>query len=551
MQERDEVYNPGYYQEREEAFNLGYYIDLLIRRRWLVIIPFCLAMIVGIYLAFALPRIYEASSLILVRPQRVPESYVQSIVTTDIESRINTIQQQILSRTNLEKIISQFNLFSDHDQEKMFLEDKIANLRSRIEIEIETSGPKKRNRTADAFSITFSGTEPELVMRVANGLATFFIDENLKVREAQAVSTSDFLDDELLAMRKRLEGLEQQLKDYRKNHMGELPEQLETNLRILERLQMQLNEKQESLRDEKSRLSAIEGQMEANRKFLTESRAALTEEGGSVSLEQLRVQLAALRSSYTDSHPDVIRLQEKIADLEESFRSGELSASSSLPAGASSDPTALMLQKSLDEHSRQRSQARLEIQNLEVEIANLERQIKEYQQRIERTPQNEQELLSLERDYKNIKQSYDSLVNRKLEAEIAVNMEKKQKGEQFSIIDSAVIPQKPVSPNMKRLLLLCIFAGLGGGGVLIYVLGFLDSSFRGRDDFELDLGIPVLVTVPKIFHRKDYWRQRVNRVLTAVALFVAACLLAGFAVLVFNGVEQTLDIVRPYMAFLG
>jgi len=537
-------------QERDEAFNLGYYIDLVFRRRWLMIIPFCLAMVVGIYLAIMLPRIYEASALILVRPQRVPESYVKSIVTTDIESRISTIQQQILSRTNLEKIINQFNLFSDPGQEKMFLEDKVADLRKRIEIEIETTGPRNRNKTADAFSITFSGTEPELVMRVANGLATFFIDENLKVREAQAVSTSDFLDDELLAMRKRLEVVEQQLKDYRKNHMGELPDQLETNLRILDRLQMQLNEKQANLRDEKNRLSAVEAQIEANRKFLTESRAALTEEGASVSLEQLRAQLAALRASYTDSHPDVIRLQDKIANLEESYRSGESRASGYLPGQASSDPAVLMAQKSLDEQVRQRRLSLLEIQNLEVEIANIERQVKEYQQRVEATPQNEQELLGLQRDYSNIKQSYDSLLNRQLEAEIAVNMEKKQKGEQFSIIDSAVIPQKPVSPNMERLLLLCILAGLGVGFGLIYILQFLDSSYRAPDDFESDLGLPVLVTVPKIFHQKDYWWQGVNQVLTAVSIFIALCLVAGFAVLVFNGVEQTMDIFRPYVALI-
>jgi polysaccharide chain length determinant protein (PEP-CTERM system associated) len=535
-------------QEKDESFNLGYYIDLVLRRRWLMIIPFCLAMIVGIYLAVTLPRIYESSALILVRPQRVPESYVQSIVTTDIESRISTIKQQILSRTNLEKVINQFNLFSEPGQENMFLEDKIADLRERIAIEIETIERTGRNQTADAFSISFSGTEPELVMRVANGLATFFIDENLKVREAQAVSTSDFLDDELAVMRKRLEDFEQKLKDYRKQYMGELPDQLETNLRILDRLQMQLNGKHESLRDQRSRLSALEGQIETNRKYLTESSAAMSEGGDAVSLDQLRAQLANLRASYTDSHPDVIRLKAKIADLEEKYRSGELNASDNLQGRASSDPAVLMAQKSLDEQIRQRAQALLEIRNLEEEIANTERQIREYQQRVERTPQHEQELLTLRRDYNNLKASYDSLLNRKLEAEIAVNMEKKQKGEQFSIIDSAVLPRKPVSPNLKRLLMLCLLAGLGVGVGLIYILEFLDASLRRPDDFESDLGIPVLATVPRIYHRSDYWLRRVNRVFTAVSLFVAACLLSGFAVLVFNGVEKTMATVRPFFA---
>jgi polysaccharide chain length determinant protein (PEP-CTERM system associated) len=533
-------------QERDEAFSPGYYIDLVFRRRWLMIIPFCLAMIVGIILVFTLPRIYQAGTLILVRPQRVPEKYVSSIVDSDIESRINTISQQILSRTNLEKVIKQFNLFSEPGQEKMFMEDKIAGLRKRIEIDVA----RTRRKDADAFSISFNGTVPEQVMRVANGLATFFIDENLKVREAQAVGTSNFLDDELVTMRKRLEGVEQQLKDYRKQYMGELPDQLETNLRILDRLQMQLNDKQESLRDEKSRRSAIEGQIAANRKFLTGSGSGVSEEGDSVSLEQLRAQLAALRASYTDSHPDVIRLQDKIADLEERYKSGELNASGNLPAQASADPAVLMVRKSLDEQARQRYQAGLEIRNLEVEIANIEGQIKDHQQRVERTPQHEQELLTLQRDYNNLKESYNSLTNRKLEAEIAVNMEKKQKGEQFSIIDPARLPEKPVSPDMRRLFLMVLAAGLGLGAGLVILLDFFDSSLRRPESLEADLGVPILATVPKIYQPGDIRRKKLNRLLTAVSLFAAACLLTGFAVLVFNGVERTMEIVRPYMAFI-
>ena len=169
-------------QERDESFNIGYYIDLVFRRRWLMIIPFCLAMIIGIYLAVTLPRIYQSSTLILVRPQRVPESYVQSIVTTDIESRISTISQQIMSRTSLEKIIDQFNLFMEPENDNMFAEDKIASLRKRISVKV-----MRERRDADAFSSSFKDKDPEKVMSITNALATYFINENLKQREAQAV----------------------------------------------------------------------------------------------------------------------------------------------------------------------------------------------------------------------------------------------------------------------------------------------------------------------------------------------------------------------------
>jgi polysaccharide chain length determinant protein (PEP-CTERM system associated) len=425
----------------------------------------------------------------------------------------------------------------------MFIEDKIANLRRRIQITVERSRDR-RNQSADAFSIYFTGTNPELVMRVANGLASFFINENLKVREAQAVSTSDFLDDELKTMRKRLEVVEQRLKDYRKTYMGALPEQLETNLRILDRFQMQLNEKTEALYDEKARVIALNSQIETNRQILSESNVSVSEDGDSVSLEQLRAQLASLKGSYTDNHPDVIRLRARIADLEKEYQQGGLKTSQKMPGRGSRDPAVLMIQKSLDEQIRQRAESGMEIRNLEQEISKLNRQIKEYQQRVEQTPKLEQELLALQRDYKNIQESYNSLLNRKLEAQIAVNMEKKQKGEQFSIIDSARLPEKPVSPDMRRLFLMVLAAGLGCGAGLVILLDFFDSSLRKPEYFEADLGIPVLATVPRIFQPKDIRLARLNRLLTGVSIIVALCLFAGFAVLTLTEVDPTIEAVR-------
>ena len=167
-------------------------------------------MAAGMFLSIKLPKIYEASTLILVMPQRVPSNFVQSIVTTDIDSRINTISQQILSRSNLKKVMEEFDLFSDPKYSDMFLEDKYADLRERINVEVNRAD---RRKEADAFSISFKGPEPKTVMAVTNRLAGSFIDENLKVREAQAMGTSDFLAAELITKRKRLEEVEQKLRE--------------------------------------------------------------------------------------------------------------------------------------------------------------------------------------------------------------------------------------------------------------------------------------------------------------------------------------------------
>jgi len=156
-----------------EIYKLNYYLELFLKRRWLIIIPFFLSMITGIYLTYTLPKIYEAQTLILVEPQRVPANYVRSIVTSDINSRISTISQQIKSRTNLEKIINEFNLYSDQQYKDMYMEEKIEGTRKRISVQVIRAA----RHGADAFTVAFKGENPRIVMKVANALATYFIDD--------------------------------------------------------------------------------------------------------------------------------------------------------------------------------------------------------------------------------------------------------------------------------------------------------------------------------------------------------------------------------------
>ena len=528
--------------EREETFKLDYYINLIIKRRWLIIIPFCLAVIAGIYLALTLPKLYGASTMILVEPQSVPSNLVREIITTDIDSRITTIQQQILSRTNLEKIIEKFKLFSEPAAQKLFMEQKVANLRKRIDVKVS-----RDRRGPNTFSISFEDANPETAMKIANGLAALFIDENLKIRESQALGTSDFLEDELEAMRKRLQDVEEKLRVYRARFRGELPEQMESNLRILDNLQLQLNEHEERLSDEKNRLIEIENQIQARKELLSASTTVQSETNEIVTIEQLKKQLANLETSYTERHPDVIRLRAQIANLEAKNKSEALESTNTSATGPSVNQTAFLTDNTLQEQMKQRSEIKIAIKDVVDDIAKIKRRMNTYQQRVERTPKREEELLALNRDYKNIQESYSSLLNRKLEAEIALNMEKKQKGEQFRIIDPARLPRKPVSPDLQRLFMIILAAGLGLGAGLIFVLDFLNSSLKDPEKFEDDLGLAVLATIPKVYQKKDYRLKRLNQAMTVLSLLVVACLLAGFAALVFHGVEPTMEIVRPYI----
>ena len=502
---------------KTEIFNIGYYLTLVSRRRWFIIIPFCLAMIVGIVLTVKLPKIYEASTLILVQPQRVPEKIVTPVVGTDLYSRINTLSQQILSRSNLERVIDKFKLFNDPTARDLLDEEKIEILSKQIKVEI---GRNRDRIDTNSFSIAFQDQDPHTAMKVVNGLADFFIEENLKLREDQAVGTTDFLEAEVKTMRKRLEEVEQALRDFRSNHKGMLPDELEANLRILDRLNAQLGQKEDNLRSARTSLVAVEADAGAR---LSEMRSASKGDKSKVDDEKnpakLRERLSEMMLKYTEQHPDVIRLKVSIERLESELAAKPDPNTAQPPTlSSSSSPEGANIGSM---YIRQRIELSGTIKALEADIAKLKQSLGTYQQRVEETSKYGQELMNLQRDYDNMRQSYNSLLNRKLEAEIAVNMEKKQKGEQFMIIDMARIPQIPVSPKMPKIFMITFAAGLGLGAALIFLLEMTDVSVRRIDKLEEEIGLPVLTMVPRIFTSKDRKRHRLVLAATTVSIVVA------------------------------
>lgn len=507
-------------------------ISLVIRRRWIILVSLSLSLCVGIAMGIILPKEYEASTLILIEPQRVPQDYVRSIVSSDPGDRINTLSQQIMSRTNLEKIIDDFKLFADPQDVNLYDEDKIRYLTQRIDVRVT-----RDRRGADAFSISYRGKNPLKVMRVTNALANSFIDANLKIREGQAHGTSVFLDSELEQMRLRLEGVEEKIKVYRKNYMGELPEQLDSNLGTLNRLQASLNARQQSLRQAKIRLSSLQAQStdRSQQVVIIDSNNRNVVNTGS-SLADLRAQLESLKSRYTEKHPDIIRLKKTIKERE--------AAQESQSAGNDSSVTRTYISPQL---RLQITAVKQDINVTETEIENIKRQIQEYQRRVENTPRREQELLSLRRGYQNIQRSYDSLLARKLEADIAVNMERKSKGEQFRIIDPAKVPQKPVSPNMKKIFMMIMVLGIGLGGGVSFLLDFFNTSFRRPDDIEESLDLPVLATLPIIQKPFQKWLSRINQACSIIFLAVTTGLFGVFALICLKGSEPVVEMLKKIM----
>ncbi len=548
-------------------------IDILIRRKWLIIIPLCIALTLGLYNTLTATKTYEASTLILVQPQRVPTSYIRSVVTSSINERISTISQQILSRSNIEKIIDQFGLFENSPD--MYLEDKVESMRKRVQVRIE-----RARGGAEAFSIGFTGSEPQRVMRIANTLASYFMDENLKVREAQAIGTSEFLDSELEKTQKRLEEREQRLSAYRAKYLGGLPDELDANLRTLDRIYQQIASKQAMLQQARNSLSLLQTQIAQSKEMASQSFDDMfafdEEETFAVSaeeqeLEGARKQYDRLLLKYTEKHPDVMRLEKIIEKLETAIAekqetaaqaeaeiaagpdteqfpfetSDDIAASSDIAASEEMDSAApAMPNFAAMQQEAQLKQVQTEINKLVSDIAKLEQQMQMYQQRVEDTPKRELELQSLKRDYSNIQNVYNSLLDRKLEAELSVNMEKKQKGEQFRILDHARLPEKPISPNVQMLFLLSLAAGLGAGAGIVFLLEFFDNTIRSEEVIEKDLGLTLLARIPPL--KKPGQKQKIALewiLFTCVTLY-AIMFLGFFIILNWKGLDRTINFIK-------
>lgn len=520
--------------------------EILVRRRWFILIPLCIALTLGLFLTLTANKTYKSSTLILVQQQSVPTEYVRSVVTSSINQRINTISQQILSRSNLEKIIDQFGLYEDADT--MYLEDKIAGMRRRIHVKIE-----RARHGAEAFSISFQGSDPRKVMRIANTLASFFMDENLKVREAQAIGTSEFLDSELEKTRRRLEVREKKLSVYRSKYLGGLPDELETNLRTLDRLQEQLASKNDLLRESKNSLSLLDAQISETQRSASQETyvsgdgiSGTTGQFSSENEEKLYLAEKAheeLLTSYTEKHPDVVKLKKTIENLKNAMEK-ETSPSQAMDGDKPVSPRERKINGVMAQMQLSRKQGVSDISNIKADIQAIEKQMKLYQARVEETPKRELELQSLKRDYNNIRDIFNSLLDRKLEAELSVNMEKKQKGEQFRILDHARLPEKPISPDIKKFFLLSLVAGLGIGAGIIFLLEFFDSAIRRDEQLEDDLGLTILANIPRLQVPGDKKKWRLETTGFVLAGFYMLLVLSFFIILNLKGLDRTITFIK-------
>jgi polysaccharide chain length determinant protein (PEP-CTERM system associated) len=476
-----------------KPFNVHDYIEIFLRRIWYIVIPLVLVMIGAILYAYTSPKLYRASTLILVTPQKVPEAFVRPTVTSTIGERLQSIGQEIMSRTRLEQVISELKLYEEEARSSS-LEGIVELMRKNIQVEI-----KGRE---GYFTISYIGKDPKMVTVVTNKLASLFIEENLKLREQQAQGTSEFLSNELQATKTKLEEQERMVTRYKTQFMGELPEQREANLRVIEQLQLQYQRNSDSLRAAQDRRLLIQKQLSDlevtmasdNRTRGTSPETGRDRSSQETQLEQLKNQLSDLQTKYTEKHPDILIVRKRIAELEAEIEKGKAEKEKVPKEGGqrnSIDPRYNEIKDRLMLTER-------EIERLKEEDAKVRVQIAKYSERVEKTFTREQEMALLTRDYQNTKETYQSLLKKSQEAQQAENLERRQKGEQFKVIDPARIPGMPFKPDIPRILLFGLLLGFGSGLGLAFLREQMDRSFRDAEDLEATLGLKVIANIPKI-----------------------------------------------------
>lgn len=515
---------------------------------------FLLVTAVTCVITYRMPDIYTSETLIMVDPQKVPESYVRPTVTGDVRNRLGTLSQQILSATRLQKIIDNLNLYPV-ERKTMAREELIALMRAHISVKVVSDFGGSQD--LQAFRISYSGKDPRLVAQVTNELASLFIEENLKAREQQATGTTEFLENQLKDTRKALEAQEAKLRDFKLKHIGEMPEQQQATVQILGQLQSQLQLEGEALsraEQQRSYLQSMIAQSSTPVVDLDErdpapappqvqSSAATSGTPRNSTLVNYKARLAALLTRYTEQHPEVQKLKGQIEEEE-----ARLAVAGPEPAPVVEAPRPATPAVSQAKVERREPTPRMfvnpvlqsQLEAVEAEIAKrkqeqarLAKLVNSYRAKLEAIPIREQQIADLVRDYEISKAHYSQLLEKQLSAATATQLEIRQKGERFTILDPAQPAEKPSGP--KRLLINSIgaVAGLALGLLLALITEFLGVSITSPDQILASGGVAVLAVIPLIRTRSEQIARK-RRLVMATASAVLVAIVASCAFLVYR-----------------
>lgn len=534
-------------------------IKSMARRRYKsFLILFLLLFLSGTAIAVLLPPTFKSETTILIENQLIPAEYVQSTITGFVEQRIQVISQQVMSSSKLQEIIDRFDLYRDM-RERYTDSEIIDQMRddvglNMISAEVRDTRTGQPTEATIAFRVSYEGKDPSTVQKVASTLASLYLELNLESREQRATTTTTFLEQELDRLRDQIDGLQARISDFKEAHLRELPEHSQVNLQAVNQLAMELDRKSMRINQLEERLILLEAEIST----VDPMKPLVTRDGKlmkspSDRLKSMRLELTALKSQFSEKHPDVIKLKKEIQELEKEVgpaddrtaKARRLEDLTGRLAELKGDlgpehPDVLRLSKEVSalaedlkksegreagrSHFEEKpdnpayinlktqiASAKAEMAALKEERKEIQQEIATYQARIAKAPLVEKEYSSLMRDLENARQKYAEMTNKHMEARVAKGMEESQSGERFIVIDPARLPEEPFKPNRMAIALISFVLALGGGTGMAALREVMDTSVKSSEDIVSLGGGPVLSEIGRMespHERRRRWAKR-------------------------------------------
>jgi len=447
---------------------------------------------------------YKATTTIMVEPQKVPDKIVQSTITVDLQQRLGTISQTVLSTTRLQEMIEQLNLYPEM-RKNTPMEQIVEQMRKDITIEVKQGA-------ISTFTISYESKAKELVAPVANQLATRFIEWNIDVNNAGLKNINEFLNSELQQAKTDLEQQETKLREFKMAHIGETPETQNVNVQMLSQLNAQLQADSDALNrlDIKRTMLLHEDSAPAtpNGPRPVSERARLEQEK-----RQLEDKLADLRRKYTADYPDTVEASQRLDRVNAQLHAlpPETNLSADTPKGKEENVELAIVNR--------------EMKRLNDDQGRIQEQIRMYRSRVEASPLREQQMADLSRNYEVSKAHYQSLLDKTFTAKMGQDLQSNQQAERFTILDPARTPERPFKPSRTALMISSALGALVGCLALAIGFDMLTSTIKSETEVKrmIPANIPLLVAIPAIETPAEHSR-RMRYMAVAIAIAVLACL---------------------------
>ncbi len=486
----------------------GAYWALCARHKWQLAIATLVLTLISTVIIAKLPNVYEATTTILVDPQQVPEKYVSPVASSDPYTRLNTITQQVLSRSRLQEIIDKLNLYADR-RSALSTEEVVEEMRQDITLVVKQGSEPELS----TFSLTYQGKQPVQVATVTNELAASFIQWSITSRVEQVAGTRAFLSSELTAAKRNLETQENALREFKMSHLGETPDQAANNLQVIAGLRAALQTNADAM----NRLDEQKILLIRSPGLVTVTNSASVDLTPRERLElessQLEATIEQLREHYSDRYPDVIRATRRLEEIRV-----QLSSMSALPTHSSAvteeRPVGSVRTELIDD----------EMEKLKAQQNRIQSQIETYQAKVDAAPIREQQLVELTRNYEISKQHYQTLLDKTFTVGMAADLEQNQKAERFRVLDPARVPEKPVKPRRKELIPACAVLALGLSIFWVFVKEQLSPVVKTETELKslLPMGVPVWGFIPRIQVTSDAVQAR-RRAIGASVVCILLC----------------------------